>query len=30
VSGPADVAIIGGGIVGCAVATFLAEAGVKV
>ena len=29
-SGPADVAIIGGGIVGCAVATFLAEAGVKV
>jgi glycine/D-amino acid oxidase-like deaminating enzyme len=30
VSGPADVAIIGGGIVGCAAAAFLAEAGVKV
>jgi len=30
VSAPADVAIIGGGIVGCAVAAFLTEAGVKV
>jgi D-hydroxyproline dehydrogenase subunit beta len=30
VSPPADVAIIGGGIVGCAAAAFLAEAGVKV
>jgi glycine/D-amino acid oxidase-like deaminating enzyme len=30
VSGPADVSIIGGGIVGCAAAAFLAEAGVKV
>jgi glycine/D-amino acid oxidase-like deaminating enzyme len=30
VSGPADVAIVGGGIVGCAAAAFLAEAGVKV
>ncbi len=29
-SGPADVAIIGGGIVGCAAAAFLAEAGVNV
>jgi glycine/D-amino acid oxidase-like deaminating enzyme len=30
VSAPSDVAIIGGGIVGCAAAAFLAEAGVKV
>ena len=30
VSAPADVAIIGGGIVGCAAAAFLAEAGVRV
>jgi glycine/D-amino acid oxidase-like deaminating enzyme len=30
VSAPADVAIIGGGIVGCAAAAFLAEAGVHV
>jgi glycine/D-amino acid oxidase-like deaminating enzyme len=30
VSAPADVAIIGGGIVGCAAAAFLTEAGVKV
>jgi D-hydroxyproline dehydrogenase subunit beta len=30
VSAPADVAIIGGGIVGCAAAAFLAEAGVSV
>ena len=30
VSAPADVAIIGGGIVGCAAAAFLAEAGVNV
>jgi glycine/D-amino acid oxidase-like deaminating enzyme len=30
VSGPADVSIIGGGIVGCAAAAFLAEAGVNV
>jgi glycine/D-amino acid oxidase-like deaminating enzyme len=30
VSAPADVAIIGGGIVGCAAAAFLAEAGVQV
>jgi glycine/D-amino acid oxidase-like deaminating enzyme len=30
VSAPADVAIIGGGIVGCAAAAFLADAGVKV
>ena len=29
-SAPADVAIIGGGIVGCAAAAFLAEAGVRV
>ena len=29
-SAPADVAIIGGGIVGCAAAAFLADAGVKV
>ena len=29
-SGPADVAIIGGGIIGCAAAAFLAEAGVNV
>jgi len=30
VNAPADVAIIGGGIVGCAAAAFLAEAGVHV
>jgi glycine/D-amino acid oxidase-like deaminating enzyme len=30
VSAPADVAIIGGGIIGCAAAAFLTEAGVKV
>jgi glycine/D-amino acid oxidase-like deaminating enzyme len=30
VNAPADVAIIGGGIVGCAAAAFLAEAGVRV
>jgi glycine/D-amino acid oxidase-like deaminating enzyme len=30
VSGPADVAIIGGGIIGCAAAAFLTEAGVDV
>jgi sarcosine oxidase, subunit beta len=30
VSAPADVAIIGGGIVGCAAAAFLAEAGAGV
>jgi D-hydroxyproline dehydrogenase subunit beta len=30
VSAPADVAIIGGGILGCAAAAFLAEAGVRV
>ncbi|HKP21532.1 MAG TPA: FAD-dependent oxidoreductase, partial [Thermoleophilaceae bacterium] len=29
-SGPADVAIIGGGIIGCAAAAFLTEAGVNV
>ncbi|HEX6584073.1 MAG TPA: FAD-dependent oxidoreductase, partial [Thermoleophilaceae bacterium] len=29
-STPRDVAVIGGGIVGCAAAAFLAEAGVKV